>query len=297
MAICGVVNSTLYPDILIPLSKARMVSPIGQAFSDTADGYIRGEGGGVIVLKTLKDARADGNKIWATIATGCNQDGRTMTPITAPSIQMQTELLQKVYEKNNVSPDLVQYIEAHAAGVAGIVKVLLMMKHGKTVRSLHFWRPKPKIDFPKYNMAVSIAVEDWPTLNDGTRMSCVNSFGFGGTNSHAIIKQFPVEDVQETDDDTKDKYIVFLSALDNGGLTNSLQHFINCLKDTYVDSSKSIAYTSSCRREPFKYRLAFVCESKEDLRQKAEVQLKTIESVRPAGLNPPNVVFVFCGTT
>ena len=182
-----------------------------------------------------------------------------------------------------------------AAGVAGIVKVLLMMKHGKTVRSLHFERPNPKIDFPKYNMAVSIAVEDWPTLNDGTRMSCVNSFGFGGTNSHAIIKQFPLEDVQETDDDTKDKYIVFLSALDNGGLTNSLQHFINCLKDTCVDSLKSIAYTSSCRREHFKYRLAFVCESKEDLRQKAEVQLKTIESVRPAGLNPPNVVFVFCG--
>ena len=57
MAICGGVNSILYPDILIPLSKARMVSPIGQcqAFSDTADGYIRGEGGGVIVLKTLKD--------------------------------------------------------------------------------------------------------------------------------------------------------------------------------------------------------------------------------------------------
>lgn len=182
-----------------------------------------------------------------------------------------------------------------AAGVAGIVKVLLMMKHGQLVRSLHFVNPNPKIDFPKYNMAVSIDVSDWPTLPDGTRMSCVNSFGFGGTNSHAIIKQFPIEDIKEAQENGDQKYIVFLSALDNGGLANSLQHFVSCLKYTSVDSLKSIAYTSSCRREHFKYRLAVVASSKEELLRKAEMQMKKVKDVKPPGLNPPNVVFVFCG--
>jgi polyketide synthase PksN len=89
-----------------------------------------------------------------------------------------------------------------AAGVAGITKVLLMMKYGKMVKSLHFERSNPKINFPKYNMEVSTDVADWCTLEDGTRMTCVNSFGFGGTNSHAIIKQLAAEGVQETREDS-----------------------------------------------------------------------------------------------
>jgi hypothetical protein len=74
-------------------------------------------------------------------------------------------------------------------------------------------------------MEVSTDVADWCTLEDGTRMTCVNSFGFGGTNSHAIIKQLAAEGVQETREEDGRKYIVFLSALDNGGLANSLYHF------------------------------------------------------------------------
>ena len=182
-----------------------------------------------------------------------------------------------------------------AAGVAGITKVLLMMKYGKMVKSLHFERPNPKINFPKYNMEVSTDVADWCTLEDGTRMTCVNSFGFGGTNSHAIIKQLAAEGVQEIREEDGRKYIVFLSALDNGGLANSLYNFAQCLRDTSIDSLNSIAYTSSCRREHFKYRVALVAEGKEELLKKADVQMKTISDVKPPGLNPPNIIFVFCG--
>ncbi|CAC5426743.1 unnamed protein product [Mytilus coruscus] len=88
IAICGGVNSMLSPSMLIPLSRARMASPSGQchAFSSNADGYARGEGCGIVILKKkLGHAEKDSNKIWATIATDCNQDGHTASPITAPS--------------------------------------------------------------------------------------------------------------------------------------------------------------------------------------------------------------------
>ncbi|KAJ8322392.1 hypothetical protein KUTeg_000863 [Tegillarca granosa] len=115
MAICGGVNCILYPDMFVPLSKARMVSPTGQcqAFTAEADGYARGEGCGIVILKKKKQAIADGNKIWAEISTGCNQDGREATPITAPSGNQQEKLLEKVYSGNRINAADIQYIEAH----------------------------------------------------------------------------------------------------------------------------------------------------------------------------------------
>ncbi|CAG2245465.1 PKS-NRPS hybrid synthetase CHGG_01239,Fusaridione A synthetase fsdS,Highly reducing polyketide synthase NEC1,Highly reducing polyketide synthase AFT9-1,Highly reducing polyketide synthase curS1,Highly reducing polyketide synthase ctvA,Highly reducing polyketide synthase Dhc3 [Mytilus edulis] len=181
IAICGGVSSILSPDLFVALSRARMVSPTGQcqAFSENADGYARGEGCGIVILKRLADAKRDSNKIWATIATDCNQDGSTASPITAPSSSQQESLLRRVYSNHNVDPQDVQVIEAHgtgtpvgdpieanalgnffghndqqqvyiasvktnighlesAAGAAGLIKVLLMMKHQTIVPSLHF---------------------------------------------------------------------------------------------------------------------------------------------------------------
>lgn len=118
MAICGGVNSILTPINNIVLSKAQMISKTGKsrAFSADADGYVRGEGCGMVVLKPLKKARADGNRIWGIVMSGCNQDGKASTPITAPSGQQQKTLLQNIYSHYNISPSTIQYIEAHGTG-------------------------------------------------------------------------------------------------------------------------------------------------------------------------------------
>ncbi|XP_064600728.1 putative inactive phenolphthiocerol synthesis polyketide synthase type I Pks15 [Liolophura sinensis] len=118
MAICGGVNCVLMPSIMIPLSKARMVSPTGssKAFSAEADGYARGEGSGIVILKKLADARANGDKIWAIVKTASNQDGRMASPITAPSGQQQLALLKETYGRHGIDPCSVQYIEAHGTG-------------------------------------------------------------------------------------------------------------------------------------------------------------------------------------
>nr|KAG5702446.1 hypothetical protein BaRGS_027533 [Batillaria attramentaria] len=118
MAICGGVNSMTLPDMYIQLCKAGMLSPTGlsQAFSDKADGYTRGEGCGIIILKRLGDALHDGDKIWATVCTGTNQDGHTVSPMTAPSGEQQKKLLHSVYGKFGVDVANLDYIEAHGTG-------------------------------------------------------------------------------------------------------------------------------------------------------------------------------------
>ncbi|KAK0063022.1 phthiocerol synthesis polyketide synthase type I PpsC, partial [Biomphalaria pfeifferi] len=115
MALCGGTNFLMSPDVFVHLSKAHMVSPTGQcfAFSDSADGYTRGEGCGMVILKRLKDALRDGDRIWATIETGSNQDGHTVTPISAPSGDQQIKLLDQVYKNSGVDVGKIDYIEAH----------------------------------------------------------------------------------------------------------------------------------------------------------------------------------------
>ncbi|XP_062610165.1 putative inactive phenolphthiocerol synthesis polyketide synthase type I Pks15 [Saccostrea cucullata] len=115
MAICGGVNVLLSPATSIGLSKARMASRAGKChtFSQNADGYVRGEGCGIVILKRLGDAIRDNNKVWAIIATTCNQDGHENSPITAPAGVQQVRLLERIFEKSAVHPSSIQYIEAH----------------------------------------------------------------------------------------------------------------------------------------------------------------------------------------
>lgn len=343
VAICGGVNSILYPDIFVPLSKARMVSPTGQcqAFSDKADGYARGEGCGIVILKTKKQAMNDGNKIWAAIATGCNQDGRTTTPITAPSSIQQRNLLVKVYSETGIDPKDIQYIEAHgtgtpvgdpietntlggffaekiqngesrqnnvllgsvktnighlesAAGAAGLIKVLLMMQNGKIVPSLHYDNGNPNINFDEFRLEVARNMSPWPCLKGGGRLSCVNSFGFGGTNSHAVIKQLPECDLKEDKKARKSKHIIAVTGSDLKSLGKNFTHLKQSIhKDKYC--LEDISYTSTCRRDHYAYRAAFLVETKEDVVRKCNEHLHQLQTIKPQGFSKPNVVFVFCG--
>uniref|UniRef100_A0AAV2LAA3 ATP-dependent zinc metalloprotease YME1L1 n=1 Tax=Knipowitschia caucasica TaxID=637954 RepID=A0AAV2LAA3_KNICA len=119
MAVCGGVSCIVEPRVFVALSKAKMISPegISQPFSTKADGYGRGEGCGVVLLKPLKNAIRDCNKIWGVISkTAVNQDGRHVSPITKPSLLQQEELLRRIYSHKDMVK--VQYIETHGTGTA-----------------------------------------------------------------------------------------------------------------------------------------------------------------------------------
>ncbi|KAK3099657.1 hypothetical protein FSP39_007582 [Pinctada imbricata] len=337
MAVCGGVNCLINPETFISLSKARMASPSGkcQTFSKYADGYARGEGCGIVILKKLSKAVADNNKIWGIIATGCNQDGHTTSPITAPSSVQQMRLLEKVFNESNVCPSTVQYIEAHgtgtpvgdpieantlgtffsdrnkgycssihigsvktnighlesAAGVAGLIKILLMMKNGKIVPSLHSKELNPKITFEKYGLNVPQRVTTWSTNNKGEKVACINSFGFGGTNSHAIVKEIKQGDSVLMNSAEQTLQIITLSANDSEALTTTVERYVgSASKSKYT--LESLAYTSTVKRDHHRFRTFIIADCAQNV---LESNFASIQNPKPVSLKSPSLTFVFCG--
>ncbi|KAK3609465.1 hypothetical protein CHS0354_020401 [Potamilus streckersoni] len=345
MAICGGVNSILYPETFIALCKARMMSARGQchAFSDMADGYARGEGCGIVILQKLNTALKKNRKVWAIMTTGCNQDGSTMHPITAPSNQQQMELLRTVYEGQNIDKSKIQYIESHGtgtpvgdpteanalgnfftgenkgtrkipmgsvktnighleagAGVAGVIKVLLMMKYGLIVRSLHIDLEKknfnPKINFDQYDIRLPLENEIWESDEKGQRVACVNSFGFGGTNSHSVIQQIQVPNREVKENmDVIGPHLICVSAADRVSLRGCLEHMKSFFEKEGSCNLADVAYTSTCRRDHFQYRASLLAVTKEDVIVGCDTVLNTIETRRPPRAQNIRFIFVFCG--
>lgn len=232
-AIVGGVNILASMRPFAGFAQASMLSPDGRCKSFDADGkgYVRAEGGGIVILKPLADAERDGDRILAVVAgTGVNSDGRTMG-MALPSGDAQEALLRQVYGACGVAPDDVFYLEAHGtgtaagdpiecgaigrvlgaprrdgsscligsiksnighlesgAGVAGLIKVLLALRHGEIPANLHFRTPNPKIDFEGSRLKVVAAPVALPATEAPLYFG-INSFGFGGTNAHVVLRR------------------------------------------------------------------------------------------------------------
>uniref|UniRef100_A0A4W5M6M5 Fatty acid synthase 2 n=1 Tax=Hucho hucho TaxID=62062 RepID=A0A4W5M6M5_9TELE len=336
MALCGGVSCIIQPRVFVALSKAKMISPEGTSkpFSSRADGYGRGEGCGVLLLKPLKQALKENDNVWGIIRkTAVNQDGRTVTPITKPSMVQQEDLLRRIYSETDLST--VQYIEAHgtgtpvgdpieagsiskviakarppgsetlrigsvkgnightesAAGVAGLIKVLLMMKHETIVSSLFYSEDSASIDAKALNIKVPTEAEKWGDSVE--RVAGINNFGFGGTNAHVIVKQHKQTQVSRKSGRKSHKYFV-LSASSEKSISMMMEDTIQQIdKDNKVDL-EALAYTSACRRSHLKhkYKKAFRTSSLVDLKD----QLKSALSKTPyPSYSDPRLIFVFCG--
>ncbi|XP_034562865.1 phthiocerol synthesis polyketide synthase type I PpsD-like [Notolabrus celidotus] len=334
MAVCGGVNCIIEPRVFVALSKAKMISPEGTSkpFSNRADGYGRGEGCGVVLLKPLNKAMQDHDHIWGIITkTAVNQDGHSVTPITKPSMSQQEELLRRIYSKSDIAS--VQYIEAHgtgtpigdpteagsisnviakakpsgsgalwvgsvkgnightesAAGVAGLIKVLLMMKHETIVPTVFYSEQTSSVDAKSLNIKILKKAERWEA--SGARIAGVNNFGFGGTNAHAIVKQHKQSSIKPKNDAKLAKYFV-LSANSPKSLTLMMEDTVKQLGSN-IDLD-SLLYTSACRRSHLKhkYRKAFVVSSAVDLKEKLSA---TVGKNMSQAYSDPRLVFVFCG--
>jgi acyl transferase domain-containing protein/acyl carrier protein/SAM-dependent methyltransferase len=236
MALAGGVTVIITPDGFIGFSQAGMLSPDGKckAFDAAANGFVRAEGAGVVLLKLLSQAIADGDPIQGVIlGTALNQDGHT-NGISLPSPEAQAQLVRDACADAGISPSQVGFVEAHgtgtavgdpieatalaealcvdrspdaplaigsvktnmghletAAGVVGLVKGLLVLKHRQIPASLHFTTPSEHIDFAALKLRVPTTLESFPE-SDGPRLVGVNSFGFGGANAHVILAEPPV---------------------------------------------------------------------------------------------------------
>lgn len=225
MALTGGVHLMLAPNVSVALSRARMMAPDGRckAFDAAADGFGQGEGGGMLVLKRLADARNAGDRILALIAgSALNQDGRS-AGITAPNQLAQAAVIRAALADAGLAADAVDAIEAHgtgtalgdpvelhamasvftgrqrplavgsikanightaaAAGVAGLIKSVLMLRHGAIPATPHFKTLNPHVDLG------GVSVEIATALRPATALATVgvSSFGFSGTNAHVVL--------------------------------------------------------------------------------------------------------------
>ena len=185
-----------------------------------------------------------------------------------------------------------------AAGVAGMIKVLLMMRHGKFVPSLHIKKDKsnlnPEIRLNEYNLDISVTLEDWKPNEFGDRIACVSSYGFGGSNGHAIViqkKSFNRRQKIDSGVATKAKSYVTVSSASFNSLKKTLGNFKKQLTQSTELHLDSISYTSTCHRDHFPYRVCFAVDSLEELTKQVGTE---IPEQRHQTM-PLNLVFVYCG--
>ncbi|MBD2166655.1 SDR family oxidoreductase [Calothrix membranacea FACHB-236] len=149
-----------------------------------------------------------------------------------------------------------------AAGVAGLIKTVLALKHQKIPASLNFEQPNPQIDFANSPFFVNTQLTDWQT-NGTPRRAGVSSFGIGGTNAHVILEEAPLE-VKSQKSKVKSEYILLcLSAKTATALETATQNLANYLQQNQDVNLADVAYTLAVGRKAFDYRRILVCQNTE----------------------------------
>lgn len=203
-------------------------------FDSRADGYIPGEAVGAVLLKPLRKAQADGDRIHAVIKGAAVSHGGYSASFTAPSVVQEAELIKKAWQSAGVTADSISYIEAHgtgtslgdpieinglklafgaqtsekdfcavgtakahighaegAAGIAGLLKVILSMQH-KTIPAMpHFQELNPYVNLDNSPFYINRENQHWHTKASTPRRAGISSFGIGGAYAHVIVEEYP----------------------------------------------------------------------------------------------------------
>ena len=306
MALAGGVNALITPTHYISYGKAGMLSPDGKCktFDKDANGYVRGEGVGVVVLKALSEAIKDNDVIHAVIkASGTNHGGKASS-LTAPNPNAQAQLIFDTYRNAGVESHSIDYIENHgtgtplgdpieingialafqklaamesstdsppgvcklasvksnighleaAAGIAGVLKVILALKHQYLPASQNITELNPYVKLDSDRFEILQENKPWPSKPDfRLRRAGVSSFGFGGVNGHLVLEEF----IREKKPATRAASIFVLSGKTRRALNEYVKNYLDFFNDHDNDACiQSIAYTSQVGRNPEKFRLA-----------------------------------------
>jgi polyketide synthase PksN len=324
LAIAGGVNVILKPEITISFAKAGLLSKDGRckAFDKNANGYVRGEGVGAILMKPLSKAKEDRDHIYAVIkGSAINHGGRTNT-LTSPNPNALSELIVAAYRNANIDPSTVEYIETHgtgtylgdtiefesltkafsmlykyfninapeksycglgavkntighleaASGMASVFKVILSLKHKQLLKNNNINTINPTLNIANSPFYMLDKNKKWEIskTKEGEkhpRRAGVTSFGFGGSNAHVILEEYP--SINDHEKDTDSQQIVILSAKKKERLkeyARTLVQYIANHQNTL--SLLNIVYTLQVGREAMNERLAIPVSSKEELIKK-----------------------------
>ena len=315
MVLAGGVSIRVPQSVGYLYQEGMILSPDGhcRAFDANAQGTVPGNGLGVVVLKRLAAAIADGDCIQAIIkGSAINNDGSAKVSYTAPSIDRQSAVILAAQSNAGVDPSTISYIEAHgtgtvlgdpieimaltqafqtstqtkgfcaigsvktnighldaAAGIAGLIKTVLALKHKLLPPSLNFERPNPQIDFTNSPFYVNTELREWQTI-DSTRRAGVSAFGIGGTNAHIVLEEAAGEVPTSTGSDDlnqlentidRPKHLLTLSAKTERALEQLVLSYQDYLANQTETNLADICFTANVGRSHFEHRLALVVES------------------------------------
>ncbi|MEA5619315.1 SDR family NAD(P)-dependent oxidoreductase [Cronbergia sp. UHCC 0137] len=337
LAVVGGVNRILSPEFTINFSQAGMLAADGRCktFDAKADGFVRAEGCGVIILQRLSDALTGNNPILAVIrGSAVNQDGRS-SGLTVPNGVSQQTVIRQALENATLKPSDITYIEAHgtgtalgdpieigalgavfgeshqkspllvgslktnighleaAAGIAGLMKVVLALKHGEIPPHLHFEKPNPHISWEQFPIHIPTTCTPW----HGKKIAGVSSFGFSGTNAHVILEYAEIPNQKKENNIERPLQILTLSAKTETALKQLAQSYINHFND---NDWGDICYNANIGRSQLEYRLAIIADSLTTAKEKLNCFIKNeattnIFTTKVNSQPRPKIAFLFTG--
>jgi len=313
VALSAGVNLILGPQTSINFCKAKMLSPEGRCktFSASADGYARGEGGGLIVLKRLSDAQRDGDKVLAVIqGSAVNQDGPS-GGLTVPNGPAQTRVIENALRNAGLEASQVSYVEAHgtgtplgdpieiqalhrayknrplckenetsvdllvgsvktnfghlesAAGIAGLIKSVLILQHQQVPAHLHFDTPSPHIAWADVAVKVCSKLQPLPKNEMGVSVVGVSSFSFAGTNAHLLLGSAPMQSdlpaAPPVESPSRSWQVLPLAAKDTAALQALALSYQETLSEKH--DLREVAYTAAVGRAELACRAVVVGEN------------------------------------
>lgn len=297
LAVVGAVSMILAPHLSIAFSKARMLSPEGRCktFDASANGYVRSEGCGVVVLKRLSDAQKDRDNILALIrSSAVNQDGAS-GGLTIPSGPSQEAVIRQALRAARVTPADIDYVEAHgtgtslgdpiemnalgsvfadredslfvgsvktnighaeaAAGMASLIKVIMSLQQEEIPQHLYFETPNPHVPWNTLSIEIPVKAQPW-RRREQPRLAGISSFGFSGTNAHIVVAEAPPEaDIRATGD-KRPLHLLTLSAKVPAALEQQIEQYRYYFLEYPDLNIADVCFTANCGRTHFRERLA-----------------------------------------
>ncbi|MEL7409488.1 MAG: type I polyketide synthase [Cyanobacteria bacterium J06558_2] len=346
LCLVGGVNLILSPEPTITFSHAGMMAADGRCktFDASADGYVRGEGCGVVVLKRLSDALKDGDRIRAVIrSSAVNQDGLS-NGLTAPNGPSQQALIRQALATAGVKPAQISYVEAHgtgtslgdpievnslkkvllegrqpehplvigsvktnighlesAAGIAGVIKVVLSLENQEIPPHLHLKQLNPYIRIKNTPIQIPTEIQPWQT-GTNEKLAGVSSFGFGGTNAHVIVESAPIQKSQVKAPEVGERpwHVLTLSAKCEAALLELTQRYQKLLADHDELAIADLCFSANTGRSHFQHRLAIIASTKLELAQKLDQisiqeEVAGIFSGKLSNNKTPKIAFLFTG--
>ncbi|MGZ5049882.1 MAG: thioester reductase domain-containing protein [Methylobacter sp.] len=336
LALTGGVNLLLIPHWSKVFAEANMLAEDGRCktFDAAADGYVRGEGCGLVLLKRLTDARRDGDNVLAVVhGSAVNQDGRS-NGLTAPNGPAQEAVIKAALAQAGISPEQIACVEAHgtgtslgdpiefqalqrvydrpsappcalasvktnighleaAAGIAGLIKIVLSLRHRQLPPHLNFNKPNPAINLADGRFFIPQSLTQWP--DESQSYAAVSSFGFGGTNAHILLGMGD----SQTDDDAPAQMLLPLSAATSAELKTLAGSHADYLRDRPDINLARYARTLAVGRANLSERGAVLGKDREDFIDAltalaaGETSRQTVSGRSPAVA--PKLVFLFTG--